>query len=51
VVLLHQGSANKIYNDRIDWRAQVIHELVAGEFHYFVLRGSSPDTSQNQPSL
>jgi 4-amino-4-deoxy-L-arabinose transferase-like glycosyltransferase len=52
VVLLHQGSATKIYgNDRTDWRARVIHELVAGGFHYFVLRGSRSDTSQNQPSL
>jgi 4-amino-4-deoxy-L-arabinose transferase-like glycosyltransferase len=41
VVLLHKGSANKIYgSDRTDWRARVIHELVAGGFHYFVLRGS-----------
>ena len=52
VVLLHQGSASKIYgNDRTDWRAYVFHELVAGGFHYFVLRGSSPDPSQNHPSL
>jgi hypothetical protein len=48
VVLLHQGSANKIYgNERTDWGARVIHELVAGGFHYFVLRGSWPDNSQH----
>lgn len=41
VVLLHKGSATKIYgNDRTDWRARVIHELVAGGYYYFVLRGS-----------
>jgi hypothetical protein len=41
VVLLHQESASKIYgSERTDWRARVIHELVAGGFHYFVLRGS-----------
>jgi hypothetical protein len=52
LVLLHQGSVDKIYgNDRYDWRAQVIHELVAGGFHYFVLRGLRPGNSQHQPSL
>jgi hypothetical protein len=41
VVLLHEGSASKIYGkDRADWRAHVTHELVAGGYHYFVLRGS-----------
>jgi 4-amino-4-deoxy-L-arabinose transferase-like glycosyltransferase len=41
VVLLHQGSASKIYgSERTDWRARVIHELVAGGYYYFVLRGS-----------
>jgi 4-amino-4-deoxy-L-arabinose transferase-like glycosyltransferase len=51
VVLLHQGSANKIYgDDGTDWRARVIHELVAGGFHYFVLCGSWPDISRHQPS-
>jgi hypothetical protein len=51
LVLLHQGSVNNIYGkDRTDWRAQVIHELVAGGFHYFVLRGARPDNSRHQPS-
>ena len=41
VVLLHKGSASEIYgDDRTDWRALIIHELVAGGYHYFVLRGS-----------
>ena len=41
VVLLHQGTASKIYgSERTDWRTRVIHELVAGRYHYFVLRGS-----------
>jgi 4-amino-4-deoxy-L-arabinose transferase-like glycosyltransferase len=41
VVLLHKESASKIYgDDRTEWRALVIHELVAGGYHYFVLRGS-----------
>jgi hypothetical protein len=41
VVLLHEGSASKLYGkDRADWRAHVTHELVAGGYHYFVLRGS-----------
>ena len=41
VVLLHQGSASKIYHqEKDDWRARIIHELMAGRYRYFVLRGS-----------
>ncbi len=41
VVLLHQRTAAKIYGkEKANWRARIIHELVAGRYRYFVLRGS-----------
>jgi len=41
VVLVYEGAVDKVYgSERTDWRARVVHELVAGRYRYFVLRGS-----------
>ena len=41
VVLVYEGAVGAVYgSERTDWRARVVHELVAGRYRYFVLRGS-----------